>query len=142
MSNLSLLVFEAMFKPRLETILKDIIVLSEVAELADETNRFASGNKEEKLQRSPSNVNILGTNFNWARDRLLSGDGPIIVADGSEFNDEITENSDLPEDDGSQWDEIRSVDVRKNSTGSLDVKDLLDKVGSISVLLASDKFFI
>lgn len=101
----------AEFKPRLEQILKDIILLSEVSELAQEAvaENAVYGSKE---------VNLIG-DVDWNTSRTRSIEERMVSEDLTDDEDEV--ESESPQDESSPEKYLRT-----NSFGSLRAKDLLD----------------
>jgi hypothetical protein len=119
---------KAMFKPRLESILKEVVILSEVAELAAEANRLGAPDIEEPYAISSSlKINIPFADLAWACDRRIEPIGT---------GDDLTVSSDSLDDKLLDDLENKATQCLENSSRKQHVKDLLEKVRFILILIA------
>lgn len=109
----------SMFKPRLESILKEVVLLSEVAELAAEANRLLAPDGVEPYGNASSRkANVPFADLTWTYDKHNDPTG---------INDDLTVSSDSL--DSRNLDELDNGENRclENCSQRQNVKDLLEK---------------
>jgi hypothetical protein len=110
-----------MFKPRLENILKEVVLLSEVAELAAEANRLLSPGAHEPYRISSSGkISLPFADLTWASEKRTEPTGP---------DDDLTVSSDSLDEKHSEDLQTTTQRCIESSSRRLLVKDMLEKVG-------------
>ncbi len=126
------------YKPRLEEILNDIILISEIAELSVQSSNIASVigiEKEEKMDQLPQEINAstsnesmsLGSRIQWSSVKFQGGSNLQTSSVGDDYLDEDdgTETGSHVTDCDGQTSE-KSANYDSNSS-RIPLKDLLDR---------------
>jgi small-conductance mechanosensitive channel len=122
----------ANFKPRLEKILKDVVLLTEIAELAEEADQLDaqdSLNQSLRLHEKPVSKKGLGGSVKWSEVAALSsGDISDFERDhDDEDDDDASKESPSEGGDTPAASERNRPQLSISNSGDFRIKDLLDR---------------